>query len=100
MRSKRLFRSSLLLALAFLVALFSLPLSPLAHASAPSYVKTITGTQSSITFTGLTKGDFLGVDVFSSSVSSFNAYTIFDSQANSYTELYNGHVISGAWWTI
>src|SRR5207248_9295227 len=53
MQQKRFFRCSLFLALAILVPLLSIPLIPLAHASAPSYVKTITGTQSSITFTGL-----------------------------------------------
>src|SRR5260370_17483153 len=88
MRSRRLFRSSLLLALAILVPLVSLNI-PLAHATTPVFVNSVTlfsckpsHTQCSMPALSVTSGNEIVVLV--SGTSSLTS-GVSDSQGNTYT---------------
>src|SRR5689334_20034498 len=75
---RKLPRRTLFLVLTLLIsflAVFTPGVLP-AHAISPSFVKNVVGSQSSVTVTGLTAGDFLGIVVAPTTFNSFSGFNI------------------------
>jgi hypothetical protein len=91
------------LILVLLVASFSLFLIPPGivpvYAASPLYVKTVVGSQTAVTITGVSAGDFLGVMVWAGSFGGFSTFTISDNGGDSYASVWSaGATLTGAFW--